>query len=78
MHMVNSLACVFSVLNGHIVLNVIDGLQLFRYLLGSHEQVQSLDFGEVLEFGDYSARTDQNVAVDEGAIVYQAEYIFAH
>ena len=78
MHMVNSLACIFAVLNGHIVLNVIDGLQFFGNLLGSHEQIQSLDFGEILEFGDNSTRTDQNMAVDKGAIVDKAEYIFAH
>jgi hypothetical protein len=78
MHMINSLACVFAILNSHIILNVIDSLQLFSYLLGSHEQVQCLDLGQVLEFRDYSAGTDHDMTVDKGTIVYKAEYIFAH
>ena len=77
-HMRDSLTRIFSVLDCHIVLGVINRLQLFGYLLSSHEQIKGLYFGQVLELRDHSSRTDQDMTLDEGAIVNKSKDIFAH
>jgi hypothetical protein len=78
MHMHHCLTRILPILHSHVVLHVINRLQLLPHLLGSHEQVQCLYLCEVLELGNHPSRTDQHMTLDEGTVVYQAEYVLSH
>lgn len=78
MHMHYCLSSVLTILNCHVVLSVVNSLQLFGNFLGCHEKIQSLNLSEVLDFRNDPARTYQHMPLDKRSIINQAKNVFSH
>lgn len=71
------LSSILSILRKYLILYFKNFLKLSAYFVSSHEQIDGLYFGEILQFWYLATRADEHMSWGEWLVVDHRVYVFS-